>query len=146
MQEAQFFAPLKNLGLIILDEEHVETYKQENAPCYHALEVAKWRAKEEGARILLGSATPSLESRARALKGVYGYIQLTNRIHQGALPETEIIDLLNPNSVDKDSVLFSLSLRKAMKEALDKKRTNRSFIKPKRLRSLCELSKMRLCL
>lgn len=115
------FAPLKNLGLIILDEEHVETYKQENAPCYHALEVAKWRAKEEGARILLGSATPSLESRARALKGVYGYIQLTNRIHQGALPETEIIDLLNPNSVDKDSVLFSLSLRKAMKEALDKK-------------------------
>lgn len=115
------FAPLKDLGLIILDEEHVETYKQDNAPCYHALEVAKWRAKEEGARILLGSATPSLESRARALKGVYDYIQLPHRIHQVELPKTEIINLLDPGSVDKESVLFSLSLRKAIQETLDKK-------------------------
>ncbi len=114
------FAPLHNIGLIILDEEHVESYKQEQSPSYHALEIAKWRGQMEGARILLGSATPSLESRARALKGVYQYLRLPRRIHNQELPTTEIIDLLKPHQVDRDSVLFSLSLRQAITDRLNK--------------------------
>ncbi len=112
------FAPLDNIGLIILDEEHVESYKQDHSPCYHALEIAKQRAKKFHSRVLLGSATPSLESRARALKGVYQYLSLPHRINDKGLPKTEIIDLLKPSQVDRESVLFSLSLRKAISDCL----------------------------
>lgn len=112
------FAPLQNIGLIILDEEHVESYKQDHAPYYHAREIAKWRAEAHRAKVLLGSATPSLESRARAMKGVYQYLSLPHRIHQHELPETQIVNLLSPKNVDRESVLFSLALRKAMEETL----------------------------
>lgn len=112
------FAPLDHIGLIILDEEHVESYKQDHAPYYHAREVAKWRAETNHAKVLLGSATPSLESRARAMKGVYQYLSLPHRIHQQELPETQIVNLLSPHHVDRDSVLFSLALRQAIAETL----------------------------
>lgn len=115
------FAPLDHLGLIILDEEHVESYKQDQVPTYHALEVAKLRAQKEGAKVLLGSATPSLETETRALKGIYGHVRLLHRIHQVTLPETQIVNLLSPNSFDKESVLFSLPLRKAILETLARK-------------------------
>ena len=64
------FAPLDNIGVIILDEEHETSYKQDDMPRYHAREVAKWRSRYHHCPLVLGSATPSLESRARALKGV----------------------------------------------------------------------------
>ncbi len=115
------FAPLKNLGLIILDEEHVETYKQENIPCYHAREVAKFRSEIEGAKVILGSATPSLESKARALRNVYQLLSLPKRIHKSVLPKTTIVNLLDSQNIDRDSVLFSLPLRKAITETLEKK-------------------------
>lgn len=65
------FAPLQNIGVLIMDEEHEATYKQEDAPRYHARDVLLWRARYNHAPVVLGSATPSLESRARAEKGVY---------------------------------------------------------------------------
>lgn len=68
------FAPLKNIGVIIIDEEHEATYKQESNPRYHARDVAKLRADYHQAALVLGSATPSLESRARASRGLYGLL------------------------------------------------------------------------
>lgn len=114
------FAPLKNLGLIILDEEHVESYKQENTPCYHAREVAKFRSEIEGAKVVLGSATPSLESKARALRGVYQHLSLPKRIFKSELPKTTIVNLLDSRNIDRESVLFSLPLRKAIRETIEK--------------------------
>ncbi|MCH5180214.1 MAG: primosomal protein N' [Erysipelotrichales bacterium] len=116
------FAPLNNIGIIILDEEHVESYKQENIPCYHAKDVAIMRAKHfENCKVLLGSATPTLESEARALKGVYHHLKLLKRINERELPETEIINLQDYRNIDYASSIFSKRLRAAIKETLDKK-------------------------
>lgn len=112
------FAPLNNIGLIILDEEHVESYKQDNVPYYHAREVALMRAKHFNAKVLLGSATPSLESRARALKGVYNYATLTNRINDSQLPKTTIVNLLDNSNLTRESSIFSTVLIKKMKQTL----------------------------
>ena len=87
------FAPLQDIGLIIMDEEHVSSYKQDGLPHYHAREVAIMRAKHFGAKVVLGSATPSLETRARAQKGVYGYATMLHRVNDKALPKTTIVDL-----------------------------------------------------
>ncbi len=113
------FAPLKNIGLIILDEEHVESYKQDNMPYYHAREVAIMRGKREDCKVLLGSATPSLETKARAFKGVYGYSEMKVRVNQKPLPETKIIDLTNRTNFAKNSEKLSLPLQNKIKEKLD---------------------------
>ena len=115
------FAPLKNIGLIILDEEHVESYKQDTPPFYHAREVAIMRAKAHNAKIILGSATPSLESRARAQKNVYHLLLLNNRINNKELPKTTIINLADYHNVDRDSYIFSLRLRKEIRGVLERK-------------------------
>lgn len=115
------FAPLKNIGLIILDEEHVDSYKQDNPPFYHAREVAIMRGEMEHCHVILGSATPSLESKARAVKGVYGYAALPHRINEKALPETHIIDLTDHGVFGKDSYKLSLPLLAKIKEKLEKK-------------------------
>lgn len=87
------FAPLTNIGVIIIDEEHEASYKQDSNPRYHAREVAKLRASYNKAVLVLGSATPSLESRARASRGVYGLLTLTQRANPSAsLPTIEVID------------------------------------------------------
>ena len=87
------FAPLKNLGIIVIDEEHTRTYKQDNNPRYHARDVAILRGKYHNAPVLLGSATPSLESFARAQKGVYKLLTLNKRAGGGTLPNVKIIDM-----------------------------------------------------
>lgn len=115
------FAPLPNIGLIILDEEHVESYKQDVLPFYHAREVAIMRAEIEGAKVVLGSATPSLETRARALKGVYGYVRMNERVNARPLPKTAIIDLGEKGSLGKESKKISLPLLSKIKEKLEKK-------------------------
>ena len=87
------FAPAQALGLIILDEEQEHTYKSENAPRYHAREVAIYRGAKENALVLLGSATPSVESMYRARQGIYGLYTLKNRYNGKALPAVEIVDM-----------------------------------------------------
>lgn len=87
------FAPFENLGIIIIDEEHEGTYKQEDMPRYHARDVAIERAKTHNCPVVLGSATPSLESFARASKQVYQLLTLRKRINKQPLPEVEIIDM-----------------------------------------------------
>ena len=87
------FAPLENLGVIVVDEEHEATYKQGESPRYHAREVAIVRAREAGAICVLGSATPSLESWANAQHGKYTLLSLPDRVGGGALPKVEVVDL-----------------------------------------------------
>jgi primosomal protein N' (replication factor Y) len=115
------FAPLSNIGLIILDEEHVESYKQDNAPYYHAREVAIMRGKMEGAKVVLGSATPSLETKARAMRGVYGYACLPKRINEKPLPPAQIIDLTDRRNMTPESQKLSRPLMEKIKEKLDRK-------------------------
>ena len=112
------FAPLKNIGLIILDEEHTESYKQDTLPFYHAREVAIMRAKYNNAKVLLASATPSLESRARGQKGVYHMLYLTKRINNQKLPQTRIVNMLDYHNIDRDSYIFSHALRDALHKVL----------------------------
>ncbi|KRK74304.1 primosomal replication protein n [Lacticaseibacillus nasuensis JCM 17158] len=87
------FAPLTNIGVFIIDEEHETSYKQDDAPRYHARDVVLHRAATFGAPVVLGSATPSLESRARAEKGVYTLLRLPERINQQPMPPVTIIDM-----------------------------------------------------
>ncbi|MFA6781074.1 MAG: primosomal protein N', partial [Bacilli bacterium] len=115
------FAPLENIGLFILDEEHVESYKQDITPFYHAREIAIMRAEYHHAKVVLGSATPSLESKARALKGVYHYAELPHRINEQVLPKVTIVDLSNPRSLTRQSVLFSELLINKISDRLAKK-------------------------
>ena len=86
------FAPLERLGAIVIDEEHESTYKQGEAPRYHARDVAAVRAREEGAVVVLGSATPSLESWKNAQDGKYALVSLPDRAGGAALPTVEIVD------------------------------------------------------
>ncbi len=87
------FAPTENLGLLIVDEEHEHTYKSENAPYYHAVEAAIYRCSMEGALVLLGSATPSVESMYRAKTGVYTLYTLAQRYHGTSLPHVIVTDM-----------------------------------------------------
>ena len=87
------FAPLAELGLIVMDEEQEGSYESENAPCYHARDVAKYRCAQEGARLLLGSATPTVETAWHAEKGDYGLLELRQRFNRQALPRVIVADL-----------------------------------------------------
>ena len=114
------FAPLQNIGLIILDEEHVESYKQDTIPFYHAREVAIMRAKKHHAKVILGSATPSLESRARAQKNVYHLLLLNNRVNNKELPKTTIVNMADYHNIDRDSYIFSTRLREEITGVLSR--------------------------
>ena len=87
------FAPLDNLGLIILDEEQEASYKAENTPRYHALEVAKYRCVQHGALLVLGSATPSVETMYHAREGRYALFELRRRYNQRAMPQVTVVDM-----------------------------------------------------
>ena len=87
------FAPLERLGLIILDEEQESSYESEKAPCYHARDIAKYRCVQEGARLVLGSATPTVETAYYARKGDYGLCRLTERFNQRRLPQVILADM-----------------------------------------------------
>lgn len=87
------FAPAERLGAIIIDEEQEDTYKSENAPRYHARDVAKFRCARDGALLLLGSATPDVESRYMADIGRYAYFTLPGRYNERALPEVKLVDM-----------------------------------------------------
>lgn len=113
------FAPVENLGVIIIDEEHETSYKQESNPRYHARDIALLRAKYHGAALVLGSATPSLESRARAARDVYQLLRLRERANEKAtLPKVEIIDMRQ--QLNDQSANFSPLLLDKIKEKLAK--------------------------
>lgn len=115
------FAPLKNLGVMIIDEEHEATYKQDSNPRYHAREVAILRAQYNQAALVLGSATPSLESRARAGKGVYQHLRLTQRANPLAtIPEVQVIDFRDYIGQNETSN-FMPPLLEAIQDRLAKK-------------------------
>ncbi len=113
------FAPLENLGVIIIDEEHSTTYKQENNPRYNAIDVAKWRAKYNNCPLILGSATPSLETFARAKKGVYKLLSLPNRVGNYSLPSISIVDMRE--EMKKRNTLFSDELKDNICKSLNNK-------------------------
>lgn len=115
---SSIFAPLENIGLIIIDEEHETTYKQEDMPRYHARDVAIWRAKWHDCPVVLGSATPSLESRARAEKNVYHLLRLNHRATSQSLATTHIEDMRQDIAKGNRSSV-SLTLKKAIEERLN---------------------------
>lgn len=111
------FAPLENIGLIVMDEEHENTYKQGDSPRYHTRDVAKWRATYNGSVLLLGSATPSLGSYVEAKKGNITLLKLTERVGGRSLPPIEVVDMRREFK-KKNKGIFSHNLWKAMNEAL----------------------------
>lgn len=113
------FAPFRDLGLIILDEEHESSYKQEEMPRYHARDLAIWRAKYHHCPVVLGSATPSLESRARAQKNVYHLLRLTQRAQNAHLPAIGIVDQKKEYNAGNSSE-FSEILREKISDRLEK--------------------------
>src|SRR5438477_731536 len=114
------FAPLKNLGLIVVDEEHENTYKQEEAPRYHARDVAVVRARMEKCVVVLGSATPSLESYHNAARGKYRLATLTQRIDEKQMPLMRIVDLRQERRKEKAIPILSERLRSAVADRLEK--------------------------
>jgi len=113
------FAPLNNLGLIIIDECQSQTYKQENTPKYNAIDIAYKRGEYNNAKVVLGSATPSLEQYARAKKGVIHLIKLDKRI-SGKFPNIEIVDM--ENEAKKRNYIISDKLDYEIKKSLDSNR------------------------
>lgn len=111
------FAPLKNIGIIIIDEEHTSTYKQESNPKYSAIDVAIERVKTNDAKLVLGSATPSLESYSRTLAKKYVLVELKQRANKKPLPKIELIDM----NKEKKGTYFSKRLIEKINEKLEKK-------------------------
>lgn len=116
---SSIFAPLQNLGIIIMDEEHETSYKQDDTPRYHARKVAKWRAHYHQAPLLLGSATPSLESYSRAMAGNYRLLRLPHRVNQRPLPPINVVDM-RPEIQRRGETSFSNKLLTAIQDRLAK--------------------------
>ena len=114
------FAPAPNLGLILVDEEHDQSYKQEETPRYNARDVAVMRAKLTGAVVVLGSATPSLESWQNSVQGKYTRIEMNDRVKNRPLPEVELIDMRREFQETGKEQLFSRSLVEQTRQALDR--------------------------
>src|SRR5216117_692226 len=122
------FAPLKNLGLIVVDEEHETTYKQEEAPRYHARDLAVVRAKIEKCAAVLGSATPSLESYHNAATGKYRLVTLTQRVDQKQMPLMRIVDLRQERRKEKKAAILSEKLSQAIADRLEKREQTILFL------------------
>ncbi|MEA3560533.1 MAG: primosomal protein N' [Candidatus Omnitrophota bacterium] len=112
------FSPVKRLGVIIVDEEHENSYKQDDSPRYHARDVAITRAKISGATVILGSATPSLESYYEAKKGIYDLIKLSRRIENKIPPSAQIIDMRKEVNPKNKTKIFSHILGELMSTRL----------------------------
>jgi primosomal protein N' (replication factor Y) len=122
------FAPMNNLGLIVVDEEHETTYKQEEAPRYHARDVAVVRAKIERCVVVLGSATPSLESYHNAVIGKYRLVTLTERVDQKQLPLMRVVDLRQERRKAKKAIILSEKLSQAIADRLEKREQTILFL------------------
>src|SRR6202042_3279733 len=123
------FAPLANLALMIVDEEQDSSYKQEETPRYHARDVAVMRAKMAGAVVVLGSATPSLESYYNAKKNKYALVELPDRVEKRPLPEVEIIDMRQEFQETGCEQVISRKLAAEIKERLEPKKKSKIMLK-----------------
>jgi primosomal protein N' (replication factor Y) (superfamily II helicase) len=121
------FAPFENLGIIIIDEEHETSYKQEDNPRYHARDVAIERGTRYGCPVILGSATPSLETFARAQKGVYQQLTLPKRMNNQALPAVKIVDMREELREGNRS-MFSRELFEKLQDRIQKKQQTVLFL------------------
>jgi len=114
------FAPVEPLGLIIVDEEHEHTYKQEEAPRYHARDVAIMRGQMENAVVVLGSATPSMESYANCKKGKFTLLNLPERVDDQKMPHVRVVDMRQAMFKEKGPPLFSPQLKEAITQRLER--------------------------
>ena len=122
------FAPVPNLGVIVVDEEHEPSFKQATSPRYSARDVAVVRAQQIGAICILGSATPSLETWHNARAGRYSQLILSERVGGGTLPRVEIVDMCQEKGSANGQPMFSRRLRRLLKERLEKKQQSILFL------------------
>jgi primosomal protein N' (replication factor Y) (superfamily II helicase) len=122
------FAPVEPLGLVIVDEEHEQTYKQEEAPRYHARDVAVMRGQMENAIVVLGSATPSLESFYNCQKGKFTLLELPERVDDQKMPHTRVVDMRQTARDGKGTPIFSPQLKEAITQRLEKKEQTILFL------------------
>jgi primosomal protein N' (replication factor Y) (superfamily II helicase) len=113
------FAPVRNIGLIVVDEEHDNSYKQEETPRYHGRDVAVVRARMENATVVLGSATPSLESRYNVERQKYEWLRLPERIEQRPMPEVEVLDMRVEFLETRQHSTFARRLIEAVRQRLE---------------------------
>lgn len=122
------FAPFRKLGLIVVDEEHENTYKQDEAPRYHARDTAVVRAKKENAVVVLGSATPSLESYANACSGKYARLELSQRVDGRRLPAMELVDMRAEAMLQGGARIFSRRLVDLIRERVENREQTILFL------------------
>jgi primosomal protein N' (replication factor Y) len=122
------FAPVEPLGLIIVDEEHEHTYKQEEAPRYHARDVAIMRGQMEDAVVVLGSATPSLESYHNCKRGKYTLLDLPERVDDQKMPHVRVVDMRQAAHKEKGIPIFSPQLKEAIHQRLERKEQTILFL------------------
>jgi len=122
------FAPVEPLGLIIVDEEHEHTYKQEEAPRYHARDVAIMRGQMENAVVVLGSATPSMESYYNCKKGKYTLLELPERVDDQKMPHVRVVDMRQAAHKEKGIPIFSPQLKEAITQRLERKEQTILFL------------------
>ncbi len=122
------FAPVEPLGLIIVDEEHEQTYKQEESPRYHARDVAVMRGQMENAVVVLGSATPSMESYANCKKRKFTLLNLPERVDDQKMPHVRVVDMRQAMFKEKGPPLFSPQLKEAITQRLERKEQTILFL------------------
>ena len=122
------FAPVEPLGLVIVDEEHEQTYKQEEAPRYHARDVAIVRARMENAVVVLGSATPSLESYHNCKRGKYALLELPERVDNQKMPHVRVVDMRQAAHQEKGIPIFSPQLKEAIQQRLERQEQTILFL------------------
>ncbi len=127
------FAPVEPLGLIIVDEEHETSYKQEEAPRYHARDVAIMRGQMENAVVVLGSATPSMESFYNCKRGKFTLLELPERVDDQKMPRVRVVDMRQAMRDGKGPPLFSPQLKEAITQRLEKRRADDFVFEPARL-------------
>lgn len=113
------FAPIKDLGIIIIDEEQSESYKQDNTPRYNAIDIAKWRSEYHKIPLVLGSATPTFETYARSLKGVYKLLSLPKRVNDAELPHVHVVDMAE--EAKKRNMVLSGYLKDRISDRLERR-------------------------
>ncbi len=143
------FLPLQNIGIIIMDEEHDTSFKQETAPYYHVKDIAMYLCEQHNCPLLLASATPSLESYARAIKGVYTHVTLLNRIND-SLAIISVVDM-KQEIKKQGNIYLSETLKTKMQERLDKKEqvilllNRRGYLPTVQCANCLEMAKCHFC-